>query len=216
MMDFTSRMVALLGEMRREQNGVVADAMYDAGVRGLLNYGVSIPTIRAIAQRAGCDHEFAKFLYGQQVRELRMAAVSMARPECVTAGELAFWLGGNPSTELLDELAMRLISRTEVLDDVVRQWLEEGDAAARYAAMMSLARGCGYDVRRAVKAALRAVAEAPDDMRAARAAVVFLVAAAADGALRDDIVAGIDALDASSPAARYLREEAGWQLAISN
>ena len=31
-------MVVLLGEMRREQNGVVADAMYDAGVRGTLNY----------------------------------------------------------------------------------------------------------------------------------------------------------------------------------
>ncbi|MDE5637345.1 MAG: DNA alkylation repair protein [Alistipes sp.] len=215
-MDFTSRMVVLLGEMRREQNGVVADAMYDAGVRGVLNYGVSIPTIRAIAQREGRDHEFAKFLYGQQVRELRMAAVSIARAECVTADELAFWLGGNPSTELLDELAMRLISRTEVLDDVVRQWLEEGDAAARYAAMMSLARGCGYDVLRAVKAALIAVAEAPDDMRAARAAVVFLVAAASDDALRDEIVAGIGALDASAPAAGYLREEAGWQLAISN
>ncbi len=43
MADFTSRMVALLGAMRRERNGAVADAMRYYGADYGLNYGVSLP-----------------------------------------------------------------------------------------------------------------------------------------------------------------------------
>ena len=53
MADHTSRMTALLGRLRREMNGAVVEAMERAGVKGMLNYGVSIPTIRAIAAEAG-------------------------------------------------------------------------------------------------------------------------------------------------------------------
>lgn len=49
-MDFTSRMVALLGELRRERNGAVADAMRCYGAPYGLNYGVSLPTLRKLAR----------------------------------------------------------------------------------------------------------------------------------------------------------------------
>ena len=49
-MDFTSRMVALLGELRRERNGAVADAMRCYGAPYGLNYGVSLPTLRTLAR----------------------------------------------------------------------------------------------------------------------------------------------------------------------
>lgn len=204
-------MVALLGEMRREMNGVAADAMYDAGVRGVLNYGVSIPTIRDIAGRTGHDHSFAKFLYRQQVRELRMAAVSIAEPELVTAGELQFWLEGNPSVELLDELAMRLICRSSVIGDVVGMWLECGDAPARYAAMMSLARAAGYDVARVLRGTVRAIEESPDDMRLARAAVFLLGSIAAEADRADDVRRAAAALP-ESRAGRHVREEMAWMV----
>lgn len=49
-MDYTSRMAALLGRFRRERNGVVADTMQYRGKAYGLNYGVSLPTIRAVAR----------------------------------------------------------------------------------------------------------------------------------------------------------------------
>ena len=100
MADHTSRMTALLGRLRREMNGAVVEAMERAGVKGMLNYGVSIPTIRAIAAEAGQDHAFARFLWLQQVRELRMAALSIADPGSVTPDDLDFWLSGEPTLEL--------------------------------------------------------------------------------------------------------------------
>ena len=214
--DFAPRMSALLGEMRRNMDGVTAEAMYNAGVRGLLNYGVGIPAIRRIAREAGKDHQFAKFLYRQQVRELRMAAVSVAEPECVTADELAFWLEGSPATELLDELAMQLISRTAppVQDAVVGQWLERGDSAARYAAMMSLARARDYDKRRALAAMAAAVGEFPDDMRLAHGAVTLAASvAAADESLIAPIRGISAALADSGPAGRHFADETAWMIA---
>ena len=67
-MDFTSRMVALLGELRRERNGAVADAMRCYGAPYGLNYGVSLPTLRKLARAETPDHDFARYLYLQEVR----------------------------------------------------------------------------------------------------------------------------------------------------
>ena len=61
--DNTSKMIQLLGSLRKEMNGAVADSMYYYGDNYGLNYGVSIPTIRSKAAKAGRDHEFAKYLY---------------------------------------------------------------------------------------------------------------------------------------------------------
>ena len=213
--DFAPRMSQLLREMRRNMDGVTAEAMYNAGVRGVLNYGVSIPTIRNIARSEAKDHEFAKYLYRQQVRELRMAAVSVACPECVTADELPFWLAGEPSTELLDELAMQLISRTlpAVLDAVIDDWLERGDSPARYAAMMSLARAREYDKGRALAAMAKAVGESADDMRMAHGAVTMAAAiAAADESYIPLIRETALALTNQGPAGRHFAEETEWMI----
>ena len=90
-MNATSKMVALLGELRREMNGAVVDSMREKGIEYALSYGVSIPTIRALARQYAPDDELARLLYQQQVRELQLAALSIASPESVTEEELPFW-----------------------------------------------------------------------------------------------------------------------------
>ena len=213
-------MSLLLTEMRRNMDGVTAEAMYNAGVRGMLNYGVGIPAIRKIAHSVGKDHEFAKYLYRQQVRELRMAAVTVADAGCVTAAELPFWTEGATTTELLDELAMQLVSRTSpaVLESVIAEWLECGDSAARYAAMMSLARAREYDKVRALTAMVAAMGEFPDDMRLAHGAVTMAAAiASADDSVVPRIRDIASVVSESGPAGRHFSDEISWMiLAINN
>ena len=60
--DLTSRMVYLLGELRREMNGAVADSMRYYGTRYGLNYGVSLPTIRTIASKEPAKKESVLWL----------------------------------------------------------------------------------------------------------------------------------------------------------
>ena len=112
-MSHTERMIALLGAMRREMNGEVSETMTDRGVSYGLNYGVSIPSVREIARRETADHAFAKYLYGQQVRELRLAACHLADPAMVTVDEFSFWSRGLTTGELAAELAFALLSRIE-------------------------------------------------------------------------------------------------------
>lgn len=168
-------MAALLGRLRREMNGAVVEAMERAGVKGVLNYGVSIPTIRAIAAEAGHDHAFARFLYLQQVRELRMAALSIADPGSVTPDELDFWLDGQPTVELLDELALRLLSRCgdEVSQALSDRWLTGESPQACYTALMALARTQSGRTAETAARVAGALLRFPDDRHIARAAVAY-------------------------------------------
>ena len=139
MADFTSRMVALLGAMRRERNGAVADAMRYYGADYGLNYGVSLPTVRTLARACGRDHEFARYLYAQEVRELRLAALHIAEPERLTADEFAFWGGGICNSEVAEEAAFALLGRIDAFDELFRSWCNGGTLLEGYAAVMAAA-----------------------------------------------------------------------------
>ena len=110
-MDYTSRMAALLGRFRRERNGVVADTMQYRGKAYGLNYGVSLPTIRAVARAERPDSDFDRFLYRQDVRELKLAAFWIADPVQVTSVEFSDWGEGIANSEMAEECAFALMSR---------------------------------------------------------------------------------------------------------
>ena len=202
--DHTSRMASLLGRLRREMNGAVVEAMERAGVKGPLNYGVSIPTIRAIAAETGRDHAFARFLYRQEVRELRMAAVSIAEPSAVTPDELPEWLEGDPTLELLDELALKLFSKCspEVTDTLAGRWLTRGTLPMRYAALMTLARVPRKEPGSLLAGLRRTLEEFPREMTLARAAVPCCcsLAGLCSG---DELRAALP----DTPSGRFVREE---------
>lgn len=132
-------MVALLGELRRERNGAVADAMCLCGKPYGLNYGVSLPTLRRIARAEMPDHDFARYLYVQDVRELRLAALYIAQPERVTMDEAAFWAAGIINSEVAEEASFALLSRVGVLPELFRSWIT-ASPLLQYAALLAAAR----------------------------------------------------------------------------
>lgn len=144
-MDDTQRMIAMLSEMRRQMNGAVAESMTASGVCYGLNYGVSIPTVREIARREQRDHGFAKYLYSQQVRELRLAACHVAEPEAVVIDDFSFWSRGITTMELAEELAFGLLSHIEAIDSLVGIWCSESSELVAYCALMAAARSSRVD-----------------------------------------------------------------------
>lgn len=132
-------MVALLGELRRERNGAVADAMCLCGKPYGLNYGVSLPTLRRIARAETSDHDFARYLYVQDVRELRLAALYIAQPERVTMDEAAFGAAGIINSEVAEEASFALLSRVGVLPELFRSWIT-ASPLLQYAALLAAAR----------------------------------------------------------------------------
>ena len=122
-MDFTSRMAALLGAFRRERNGAVADSMRFYGAPCGLNYGVSLPTLRTLARAEAADHDFAKYLWRQDVRCLRLAALHIADPARLTPGEFAFWGDGLLNSEIAAEAAFALLSRIGAFPELFAAWI---------------------------------------------------------------------------------------------
>ena len=179
-MDFTSRMVALLGELRRERNGAVADAMCLCGKPYGLNYGVSLPTLRRIARAETPDHDFARYLYVQDVRELRLAALYIAQPERVTMDEAAFWAAGIINSEVAEEASFALLSRVGVLPELFRSWIT-ASPLLQYAALLAAARSPQASlawVDAALEAVHRNAVEAEALVAAARSAAAADTSAA--------------------------------------
>ena len=107
-MDNTQRMISLLGRLRKQMNGAVSESMQRDGQKYGLNYGVSIATVREIVAGEECDYDFAKYLFKQQVRELRLAACHLAEPSKVDTHEFPFWARGIVNSELAEELEVKI------------------------------------------------------------------------------------------------------------
>ena len=216
-MDFTSRMAALLGAFRRERNGAVADSMRFHGRPYGLNYGVSLPTLRMLARAEAPDHEFAKYLYLQDVRCLRLAAFHIADSMRLTPSEFAFWGGGLLNSEMAEEAAFALLSRSEALPALFETWIApEARCLEQYAALMAAARAPHLSpewIAPAVDAVRRASAcDASDPHLLAQGAAALLTAIGSmNDANRQAALRTAGSLD-SSPAAEYLREELAWRL----
>ena len=225
-MDFTARMVALLGALRRERNGAVADEMRLFGAPCGLNYGVSLPTVRAIARAEEPDHDFARFLLLQDVRELHLAAFHIARPECLTAGEFPVWAAALANSEEAEEAAFALLCRAAAFPALFDAWTAAEAAAsapwAAYAALMAAARWPAPPVGWADRAIalLRQQAAAVEEgvqpayvaRLTAQGAVALLAALAGLHAENRQAVIRAAGSGGDTPAERFLREELAWRL----
>lgn len=133
-------MIALLGAMRKQMNGAVADAMRYYGEKYGLNYGVSLPTLRQIANQEQPDHTLAQYLYKQQVRELRLAALHIAQPEKITSNEADFWAEGVINSEVAEEMAFAMLSKAVEAKAIIDKWSDSNDELLIYTALMAASR----------------------------------------------------------------------------
>ena len=139
-MDNTQRMIALLGKVRKQMNGAVSESMATHGQQYGLNYGVSIATLREIAADESKDYAFAKYLYQQQVRELKLCACHIADPKMVDTHEFPFWSRGITNAELAEELAFALLSKIYDINSLMGIWTTESNEMVAYAALMAASR----------------------------------------------------------------------------
>lgn len=214
-MNDTSRMTQLLGAFRRERNGLVADTMHYEGKRYGLNYGVSLPTVRRLARAEVGDHAFARYLYGQDVRCLKLAAFHLADPDALTdPAERAFWWRGITNSELAEEAAFALVSRSQALPELLAGLSEEREPMLLYMLLMAGARAPQPQAEW-LDSSLRAVqsfAENPLIHRLQCGLVVLWAHLAESGeALRRATAERLATLG-HAPWEEYLRDELAWRL----
>lgn len=135
------KMAAYMRLIKREINGAVSESMEQRGIHYPCNWGVSLHVVRRAAATFAPDHAFARFLCGQQLRELRLASYAIADPQAVTAEELDFWGASVTNVELAENLAFSLLSRTRLAATVMERWCRpEAPELLCYCALLTLAR----------------------------------------------------------------------------
>lgn len=205
-------MIALLGRVRKQMNGAVSESMASHGQNYGLNYGVSIATLREIAATETKDYAFAKYLYQQQVRELKLLATHLAEPERLDTQEFPFWSRGIANAELAEELAFALLSKIYDINSLMGVWSTESNEMVAYAALMAAARNERTTTEVAFIAVENAVKANPESRYIADAVVALLVyVASRDKSVKVGIPHLLERLN-DSPTKRHILEEIEWRL----
>ena len=205
-------MISLLGAMRKQMNGAVADTMRYYGADYGLNYGVSLPTIRSIAQAEERNHQLALYLYKQQVRELRLAALHIADPSLLTPDSLDVWAEGIINSEVAEEMAFALLPNTTILSDIFAAWSESDNEFLVYATLMAAARSELARDTNIINTTPNILSRFSASRIIAQGVVALLAAAYdCDAEARKAVAEVIEELE-ESPAANYVKEEMSWRM----
>ena len=212
-MDNTQRMIALLGKVRKQMNGAVSESMATHGQQYGLNYGVSIATLREIAAGETQDYAFAKYLYQQQVRELKLCACHIADPKMVDTHEFPFWSRGITNAELAEELAFALFSKIYDINSLMGVWTTESNEMVAYAALMAASRNERTMSEVAYIAIENAIKANPESEYIAQGVVALVCyIASRDKSVKVGIPTLLSNL-ADSATKRRVEEELEWRLA---
>lgn len=208
-MDKTQQMIELLGNLRREMNGAVADSMYYSGKRYGLNYGVSIPTIRSIARNVQPDMSLAKYLLTQQVRELQLAALHIVPMEELTADDATSIERYITNSELAEEASFALFGKCRCVNLLCERWMDSGDEQLTYCALLSAARNPIAD-RVAIATKLRQIISSDTSNIVIQGSIVLLsaIANSPDKTIVSDLLKALPDTAASDK----IREEVAWLL----
>lgn len=205
-------MIALLGRVRKEMNGAVSESMAQHGQNYGLNYGVSIATLREIAANETKDYAFAKYLYQQQVRELKLLACHIADPKMIDTHEFPFWSRGIANAELAEELAFALLSKIYDINSLMGVWSTESNEMVAYASLMAASRNERTTSEVAFIAVENAVKANPESHYIAAAVVALLLyVASRDKSVKVGIPILLDRL-ADTKVKQYIVEELEWRL----
>lgn len=135
--DNKERTEKLFKALQREKHGLVADTMEYYGERYGINYGVSLHTIRSTAKEYATDHALAKFVFMHNVRELKLAAITILEPQNLTANELEFWARGLNTNELCEEFALKALRHTSNFWEIFREWALSDNDYKVYTALLA-------------------------------------------------------------------------------
>ena len=102
----------LLQRIKRLQNREVVNSMQKRGIDYKVNYGVAVPMLRLLASEYTQNHLVALKLWNKQWRETMILATLLEQPSEVTENQMDFWVKNFQSTEIAEQAAMNLFTKT--------------------------------------------------------------------------------------------------------
>lgn len=112
------------------------------GIKPKKAFGISTPTLKAIAKEIGKDHQLAESLWSSGIREARIIAALIDDPKFVTGDQMERWVLDFDSWDVCDACCMYLFDKTVYAYSKAMDWAEREEEyvkRAAFALMASLA-----------------------------------------------------------------------------
>lgn len=104
-------------------DGTASRSMREKGLDYKINWGVSIPDLRKMADEYGKDYALAIELWKENIRECKILATMMMPPEKMLPEIVELWMEQTPSQEIAEMAAFNLYQHLEYAPVLAFQWI---------------------------------------------------------------------------------------------
>lgn len=108
---------------RLMMDGAVAQSMRDKGLNYHLNWGATLPRLKAKAEELGPDYDLAIALWKENVRECKILATMLMPPEQMLPEVCDIWMEQMPSQEIAEQAAFNLWQYLPYAPEKAYQWI---------------------------------------------------------------------------------------------
>ncbi|MFH1409611.1 MAG: DNA alkylation repair protein [Nanoarchaeota archaeon] len=132
----------IVTELKRQSNPKAREGMARYGIKVEKAFGVSIPTLRAIAKKTGRNQQLSLEIWNTGYHEARILAAMVGEPEKMTDALMEKWVHAFNSWDVCDQVILNLFRYTPFAWQKAVQWSlreEEFVKRAGYAMMAQLA-----------------------------------------------------------------------------
>ncbi len=122
---------------RLMMNGMASQSMREKGLGYSINWGISLPALKTLAEEYGKDYDLAIELWKENIRECKILATLIMPPADMKADLACLWVSQIPNQEVAAMVAFNLFQYIDSAKDLAFKWL----ASASELELM-----CGYNI----------------------------------------------------------------------
>ncbi len=117
------RLKEIKRSFRMMMNGVAAQSMRDKGLEYHVNWGASLPMLKAKAKEIGKDYDLAIELWKEDVRECKVLATLLMPPERMLPEVVDIWMEQTRSQEMAELASLNLYRHLPFAAEKAYQWM---------------------------------------------------------------------------------------------
>ena len=122
---------------RLMMNGMASQSMREKGLGYSINWGISLPALKTLAEEYGKDYDLAIELWKENIRECKILATLIMPPADMKADLACLWVSQIPNQEVAAMVAFNLFQYIDSAKDLAFKWL---------ASASELEQMCGYSI----------------------------------------------------------------------
>ena len=118
-----SKIKEIKQSFRQVMDGSIAQSMRDKGLNYHLNWGATLPRLKAKAEELGTDYDLAIALWKENVRECKILATMLMPADKILPEVVDIWMEQIPSQEIAEQAAFNLFQHLPYAPEKAYQWI---------------------------------------------------------------------------------------------